>query len=138
MAAEVTLTAIRDADPSWPERIRSELHDIQFDSEADILYIAFGAQQEALSIPLDVPGEDLYLRVNAESLQVVGLDILHFRRTFLPKHADAKQAFDPLFNLLGVMDWRLQVRLPSEDVAGQVALLLPASVFLKVESQEVV
>ena len=127
MAEAITLKAIRKADPSWQKRIRSEMHDIQLDYDADILYLTFGAPTESVSVPLNITGEDAYLRVQPETLKIVGVDILHFRKGFLQRKPDAKQAFQSLFDLLGDMDWRIQLRLPTPDASGNVQLMLPAA-----------
>ena len=96
-----------------------------------MLYIAYGQPGDAFSVPIDVPDEEIYLRVESGTHRIVGLDIMHFRKKFLALHDDAKEAFDPFFNLLGHMDWRIQLKAPGGDEEGQIALLLPASASLE-------
>ena len=114
---------IRAANESFAERILSGIHDIQYDDDADMLYITFGSSGDAFSVGLDTtPDEAVYLRVESDTHKVVGLDILNFRQVFLANHPDAREAFDPLFNFLGRSDWRFQMKLPE----GEISLLLPA------------
>ena len=118
----ILIEKIREANASFSERVLHEVHDIQYDYEADILYFAFGVSEgNAFSVPADTDDE-VYLRVNKDDHRIVGLDIMCFRSQFLPNHADAGEAFDPVFNFLGNTDWRFQVKMPT----GEVALLLPA------------
>ena len=119
---DLTIKRIRKANASWLARIRQELHDIQFDSSADILYISYGEPAEAFSVPLNVQGEDVFLRVEPKTFKIKGIEILNFRKVFLSNHADAKKAFFPYFKLLGDSDWRIQIRMPAEQDSGQVAL----------------
>ena len=114
---------IKAANRSWAERVRGELHDFQYDSDADIMYIAWGKLGESFSIPLDVEGDEIYLRVDEGSFRIVGADILSFRHGFLSRHQDAHEAFGPLLQILGDADWRIQMRLPAKEFT----LFRPAS-----------
>ena len=127
MVDQELMERIRAANVSWSTDIVSELHDIQYDNEADILYIGYGQPREAFSLPVDTPDEDIHLRIDVDTHQIVGIDIMCFRGVFLFKHQDAKEAFAPIFELLGDSDWRFQVRLPSEHDDTQFAPFMPAS-----------
>ena len=49
-AIEKELTKdIRVANQSWSERMSSEVHDVQYDSDADILYVTYGKPKESFS-----------------------------------------------------------------------------------------
>ena len=121
MDKQELMEKIRASNESYSKRVFSEWHDFQYDCDADILYLAIGAQGEAFSVPLDTLGEQVYLRIDPDTYKIVGLDIMCFRKSFLANDPDASRAFEPLFNFLGNSDWRIQVRLPDE-----VSLLLPA------------
>jgi len=55
---------------------------LSYDKENDILNMAFGKARRAVS----VEGEDeVFLRVNPDSQELVGLTILGFRQSFLDK-----------------------------------------------------
>ncbi len=125
---EVTIEAVGKANREWSKRALSEVNDLQLDHEADILYLTFGDPEEALSVPVDANEDDVYLRVEPETLKIVGLDIHGFRLGFLQRHSDAKEAFAPLFNILGDMDWRIQLKLPAhDDDKGQHSPMLPSA-----------
>ena len=118
---------IRTANSKWFESVRTELHDVQYDYEADILYLSFGQHGDAFSIPVDVEGEEIYLRIEIDTYKFVGADIMGFRQTFLPNHPDAHDAFNPVFDFLGQLDWRIQLKPASKDSRQQLALFVPAS-----------
>ena len=130
MVEHSLMKRIRDANHSWVSSVQREMHDFQYDYDADVLYIAYGEPADAFSVPLDVEGEDVYLRVELESYRIVGVEILHFRKIFLSNHADLQAAFDSLSSVLGNLDWRIQLRMPLEDDAGEVSMMLPAHTFL--------
>ena len=118
---------VKMANSSWRLRVRHELQDYQYDQDADILYIAYGKPREAFSMPLDNSEDDIYLRIDPDTHEIVGIEIMNFREVFLDNHADAREVFDSFFGLFGYMDWRIQLRLPSVEGDGEVALLVPAS-----------
>ena len=127
MDRDQMIEKIRAANIDWSDRVRAELHDAQYDHEADILYFSFGQPGDAFSVPVDVEGEEVYLRIELETHRLVGVDIMGFRQTFLHNQPDAHDAFSPLFDFLGKMDWRIQMKPASEDDAQQVALFVPAT-----------
>ena len=125
MAENDMIKEIRDANHDWVNRVQHEMHDFQYDYDADILYIAYGDPGDAFSMPLDVEGEDVNLRVEQGTFRIVGMDVFHFREVFIKNHADLRKVFESLSDVLGNLDWRLQLRLPSHDGDGEVALMLP-------------
>ena len=118
---------IKEANPSWHERVRTELNDIQYDNDADILYVAYGEPTEAFSWLIGDPDDNVYLRVDTETYQIVGIDIMGFRRNFLSRHQDGKEVFAPLFQMFGTSDWRFLLRIPSEGEEAYAVLLRPGS-----------
>lgn len=128
MDAEVEslMQQIKEANPSWQAWARSQLHSFQYDADADILYMTYGKSTEAFSVPIGDPDEGANLRVELETYRVIGIDIIGLRTLFLPKHPDAGQAFEPLFEVLGNDDWRIEVRPPSGNEKGSIALYRPA------------
>ena len=130
MVDHSVMERIRKANHSWVSSIQHEMHDFQYDHDADILYIAYGEPTDAFSVPLDVEGEDVYLRIEHDTYRIVGVDFLHFRKIFIANHAEIQAAFDSFSSILGDLDWRIQLRLPSEDEEGKVSLMVPAHTFL--------
>ena len=120
--AEV-MDKIRRANPGWEERLKTVLHDIQYDSGADILYVAYDAPGAVYSVPIGGSEEGIYLRVEIGTEIITGFEIMDFKSNFLVANEDAKAVFEPFFAFLGETDWRIQVK-PSEP--EQLALLLPA------------
>ncbi len=107
---------VKLANKDFKKRMLSELHDMQYDYDADILYVALGSSTGAFSLPIETPhDEDVHLRVERDSYQIVGLNIMAFREFFLKKNPDAKEAFDPVFSFLGTSDWRFQVQFTSTE-----------------------
>lgn len=130
MVEETVTKKIRDANHDWMNRVRHEMHDIQYDYDADILYVAYGTPGESFSMPLDVDGEDVYLRVEEDTFRIVGMDILHFRQVFIENHSDLQMVFESLSGVLGNLDWRLQLRLPTDGNDGEAALMVPGHALL--------
>lgn len=130
MVQQNIIEEIRDANHDWVDRVQHEVHDFQYDYDADVLYVAYGDPGEAFSMPLDVEGEDVYLRVELDTHRIVGMDFLHFRKVFLKNHEDLGMIYDSLSGILGKLDWRLQLRLPSDGGYGEVALMVPGHALL--------
>ncbi len=101
---------IRAANPDFQKRVASGLFDLQYDADADIVYVALGEPTEGVSVPIATAGDDLFLRTDYD-YKILGFDILHFRSRFLPRHPDGAAAFAPLFAFFGTGDWRLHVSL---------------------------
>jgi uncharacterized protein YuzE len=117
---------IKEANENWKNRMQGQAYDLQYDHEADIFYISFGNPRDAFSIPADPEDEDeVYVRVDTETYEIVGIDIMLFRSHFLPRHPDAQDALNPLVNLLGDSDWRVQIKRPSDHEDGEFAVFLP-------------
>ena len=102
-------------------------HDFQYDYDADILYLVYGEPKEAFSIPVDDPIEGVYLRVDVETHKIVGLDIMSFRKRFLPQNPDAFEVFRPLLDMFGNLDWRIQLKPSTSVESGEASVSLPAS-----------
>jgi uncharacterized protein YuzE len=121
------LMKVIEANKNWCTDAKGMPHDFQYDYDADILYLVYGEPKEAFTIPVDDPIEGVYLRVDIETHKIVGLDILSFRKRFLPQNPDALEVFRPLLNMFGNLDWRIQLKpSTSVDLGGSPALL-PAS-----------
>lgn len=110
---------IKNANTDWTERTMTEAWDVQYDSDADILYASCGGPTKAFSIPADEPNDGVYLRVNVETYRVVGFDISDFLHVFMKSNLEIKQAFDQLFGVLGYGDWRFQISSPCDDEGGE-------------------
>ena len=76
MASKALMANIKESNESFLSRARLEMHDFQFDHDADILYVAIGESTEAFSVPLESMGEQVYLRVEVGTFKIVGLDIM--------------------------------------------------------------
>ena len=76
-----------DPERLWPanrdyiERIEREGIDIIYDSALDALFVEFGGPREALS---EHAFDNVMVRVDPESLHIVGFEILNFFSDFLP------------------------------------------------------
>lgn len=81
---------------------------LDYDESADTLYVSLGEPREASCIE---PEEGILLRVDAESGELVGLTIIHFRRR-LQTSGDRLAASIPLVpeDLMPtvIREWRLQ------------------------------
>ena len=121
MASKALMANIKESNESFLSRARLEMHDFQFDHDADILYVAIGESTEAFSVPLESMGEQVYLRVEVGTFKIVGLDIMRFKQAFLANDPHAKKVFDPIFGFFGDSDWRFQ----AEPRTGQVSVFVP-------------
>jgi uncharacterized protein YuzE len=106
---------IRTANEGWPRKRHEQgMMDVQYDADADILYVAFGEPEEAFSLPGGETEEDVYLRISLKTHKVVGMDIIHFKNAYLVKHKEAAEKFDVFFKVFGDIDWRIQTTLTAK------------------------
>ncbi len=56
---------------------------IDYDEEADVLYISFGKPREAITEELD----NLAIRLDEKTKEVVGITVIDFLRNFRKKHS---------------------------------------------------
>lgn len=119
---------IEDANKSWVKRVEYLVRDVQYDHEADILYVNYGDITDAFSLSIDDSDDSVYLRVDTETFEIIGIEIIAFQSVFLKRHSDAKLVFENLFAFFGDSDWRFQV-LPheDEDEEPEIGVFTPAS-----------
>ena len=72
-----------EANRDYLDRIEREGLQAVYDARLDTLFIEFGGPEEALSEHLM---DNIMLRINPDSLQIVGLEILDFFSDFLPNN----------------------------------------------------
>jgi len=65
------------------DRIEREGADLVYDATLDTLFIEFGGPKEALS---EHVVDNIMLRIEPETLQIVGCEILDFFSDFVPNH----------------------------------------------------
>ena len=58
---------------------------LKYDPETDILHIAFGKAKEAISVEQK---PEVFVRLDPESKEIVGLTVLGFKNNFLSKKQD--------------------------------------------------
>jgi len=118
---QVVQKRIRDANKDFEARFPASNFVIQFDHDADILYMTFGEPDEAFSF--DNPNVDwVYVRVAPTTYQVIGMDIHHFRKLFLPGHNEWYEAFEAIFNELGDGDFRIRLDLQPSGKMREVKI----------------
>lgn len=106
---------IRKANEGWRyEHDQQGMVDVQYDADADILYATFGEPEEAFSLPSGETEDDVYLRISIKTNKVLGMDIIHFKSTYLVKHKEAADKFDVFFKVFGNTDWRIQTTLAAK------------------------
>jgi uncharacterized protein YuzE len=109
MDEKVIAKKIRAANKDFEDRLRATVLELQYDHDADILYSAFGDPQDAFSFDAGPSDEVVYLRIDMETFKLVGMDILHFRKSFLPKHSDWEKSFKTIFGQLGEGDFCIRM-----------------------------
>jgi uncharacterized protein YuzE len=118
---------IASTNVDWGKRPESERCVVQYDHDADILYVAYGEPVDGFSISVDGVDDDAYLRVDADSYRIVGIELLDFRRTFVGKHADIRPAFENLFAVLGPEDWKIAIASSAGEDSEEILLFKPAA-----------
>ena len=118
MNEQVVQNRIRDANKDFEARFQSSNLVMQYDHDADIIYMTFGALKDAFSF--DVPNVDwVYLRIAPATYQVIGMDIHHFRKLFMPGHSEWYESFQAIFCELGDGDFRIRLDLqPPGEIEG--------------------
>lgn len=69
------LTRIAEANQDLNERARELPVRAEYDLDDDTLILAIGEEQEALSPSVD---NELFLRVDPDTLKIIGVELLHF------------------------------------------------------------
>ena len=133
MDEKIVHREIREANKDFEDRLRTSLLDLQYDHDADLLYLTFGSPKEAFSFDEPSAEDVVYLRIALDTYQIVGMDIHHFRALFLARHPDWKASFDLFFDELGQGDFRICMELhPPGDLGkveiGRIGIYVPKKV----------
>lgn len=65
------------------EKTKNKQLNIGYDRESDVLDIAIGHSKPAITVEV---GDDVFVRVNEKTKEVLGFMILNFQKQFQPKH----------------------------------------------------
>lgn len=84
-------TNLIEANTDFMARVAAVGIDLIYDEDGDILLVTFGEPQEATSEPTSF--DWLYVRISPETLEIVGLDVLQFRRRVLANNEIVRQMF---------------------------------------------
>ena len=114
------VSKIRLANKSWSRRAASSVQDIQYDSNADIFYANYGAIADAFSMAVDDPDDLVYVRIDVQTFEIIGFEIMSFKQIFLTHHPELKKNLDEIMAVFGDADWRFQL-LPNSEMAGTQA-----------------
>lgn len=107
MEEKVRTMDVRKANRDLRERMESSQIDIGYDAEFDMLLITIGAPQEAITEEID---DQLYVRLDPESLKIVGFTVTAFKELFLEREPEFKKRFEVIFERPMVMQrWQVPV-----------------------------
>ena len=123
MTARALTRRIHDANLDWKTRMKTAVYDVQYDYDADILYVAFREPTESFSFPLE---DEVNLRIAVDSYEIVGMDVLNVREVFIANNPEIQGAFKRAFEFFGESDWRFEVHHPS----GRVDDMVPSHEFV--------
>ena len=72
---------------------QAQLREIPFDYDAaeDVVYFTLGTSDEAVTVPL---AEGLYVDIDAETEQVVGIELIRFKERFCQQYPELRQAWE--------------------------------------------
>ena len=90
------LREILAANGDLEERIRSLAVTVTYDDEFDIFLLTLGEPQPAITEEMP-GGHGLQLRLDPESLKIVGYEVLGFQSTYLKAHPEFRHHFEALF-----------------------------------------
>lgn len=79
------------------DRIEREGIALYYNHEADTLSLVIGEPREGVTEPMI---DDIFCRLDPESLKVIGVEIVAFRRDFLRKNKIARKVFSPVIQEL--------------------------------------
>ena len=74
--------------------MKMEKIELEYDGEADVMYISFGEPKEAVTEEMGNIG----VRIDEKSREVVGLTILEFMKTFGKSHRPIKIPVSDIFH----------------------------------------
>ncbi len=118
---------VASANVDWGDRPQSERCVVQYNHDADILYVAFGEPVDGFSVSVGSAENNTYLRVGADSFRIVGIELLDFRRTFVDRHAEIRHAIENLFAVLGPDDWKIEIASTTGEASDEENLFKPAA-----------
>jgi uncharacterized protein YuzE len=72
---------------------QAQLREIPFDYDdvEDVMYFTLGTSDEAVTVPL---AEGLYVDIDAETEQVVGIELIRFKERFCQQYPELRQAWE--------------------------------------------
>jgi len=115
IGSEEILKANRDL----KRRLSKSEFDITYDSEHDILMVTIGSPQEAIT---EQTGDQVYCRLDPDTLKVVGFSITAFKRLFLKNEPGIAKNFLTLLERPRVMEtWSVK---PGQRDGGSISDVL--------------
>ena len=90
MVEKVGKEEILKANRDLKKRLGKSEFDIAYDSEHDILMVTIGLPQEAITEQM---GDQVFCRIDPETLKVVGFSITAFKRLFLKNEPEIAKNF---------------------------------------------
>ncbi len=105
------------ANTDWRKRLCKESRRIHYDYESDILHLKFGTSGFTILHWLDTDEDGFEWVVEYDSLHIVGVEVMPFRKRYAPRYPDLQAAYDAMCRDWGEGDWFINL-LPQAKTKG--------------------
>ena len=114
----------------WRKRLRQEPRRLFYDYESNIIYLKFGNPDFVVMTYLDQDDREFEWGYEDESLEIVAVHIMPFRKYYAPRYPKLQAAYEALCRERGEGDWFID--LPPQSQPDQpTAATLFADILLE-------
>lgn len=109
------------ANTNWRTRLCRESRRLHYDYESDILHLKFGRPGLTILHWLDTDEEGFEWVVEYDTLHIVGVEIMPFRKRYAPRYLKLQAAYEALCRDCGEGDWFIDLPPQSETESPTTA-----------------
>lgn len=109
------------ANTDWRKRLYKESRILHYDYESDILHLKFGSPGLTILHWLDTDEAGFEWVVEYDSLHIVGVEIMPFRKRYAPRYPNLQAAYDEMCREWGAGDWHINLSPQSETETPNTA-----------------
>ena len=109
------------ANPDWRKRLSHESRYVHYDYESNILFLRFGSPEFVVMTYMDHDDAEFEWGYEYETLEIVAIQIMPFRRYYAPRYPKLQAAYEALCRECGVGDWFIDLPPQSETEAPTAA-----------------
>jgi hypothetical protein len=112
------------ANPDWRKRLNNEPKCLFYDYESNIIYLRFGNPDFVVMTYMDHDDAEFEWGYEYETLQIVAIHIMPFRRFYAPRYPKLQAAYEALCRDCGEGDWKIEIPPQADSVEATTAAAL--------------